>query len=43
MATLKQTIKVYLATLAAGTGLTYGYVNWHCRKLREAEMDIELI
>jgi hypothetical protein len=34
---------MYLATLAVGSGVGYGYVNWRCKKLREEAIDFDLI
>jgi hypothetical protein len=43
MATLKQTLKMYLTVSVCAGAATYGYVSYRCRKLREEAMDFDLI
>ena len=43
MASLKDAIKLYTKLGILGSAGAYGYLHFHCKKLREEAMDFELI
>ena len=43
MATLKQTLKFYFKVLATSSSLSYAYIYYRCKKLREESIDEEVI